>query len=176
MSDNLHFTITDGSGPAIVTLIAHLDSTIGSEAGSNTNNYNMSDQFILGGSACWGSATGLGFQPCGSQNDGFLTSSFTNQSATGFDFTGTFQLTNGATDPVFAALNVDCSGGANCDFSNTAAFSLSLPSDVTFTSDSGVLFSQTGAAATPEPGSFGMAAAALLGVVVRRRRRAKNRR
>jgi len=177
MSDNLHFTITNGASSAIVTFHADLDGTIGLEAGSNANNYNIMDEFILGGSGCWGSATGLGFQPCGSQNFGFLTSSFTNQSATGFDFTGTFQVTNGATDGFFAALNVDCQGGAACDFSNTASYSLSLPSNVTFTSDSGVLFSQTGTtAATPEPGTFGAVGVALLGAVALLRRSAKSRR
>jgi len=176
MSDNVHFAITDTASSAIVTFHAHLGGALGSQAGSNTNNYNIQDQFILGGSGCWGSATGLGDGPCGSQNFGFLTSSFTNQSATGFDFTGTFQVTNGATDPFFAALNVDCSGGATCDFSHTAEFSLSLPSDVTFTSDSGVLFSQTAAVGTPEPGTFGLVAAAFLGVMVQRRRLANRQR
>ena len=172
MSDNVHFTITDAASSAIVTLHAHLGGAITPE-GTSGDNYNILDQFILGGSGCWGSATGLGAQPCLSQNFGFLTSSFTNQSATGFDFTGTFQVTNGATDPFFAALNVDCQGGTNCDFSHTASFSLTLPSDVTFTSDSGVLFSQNPVAATPEPGMFGLAAMALLCMVVLRRRSAK---
>ena len=174
MSDNVHFTITDGALSAIVTLVAHLDGTIAMEAGANDQSYNISDQFILGGSACWESISGLGDGPCGSQNFGFLTSSFSNQSATGFDFTGTFQVTNGTTDPFFAALQTDCSGGTNCDFSNTASFSLSLPSDVTFTSDSGVLFSQSGVVATPEPGTLGALTAAFLGVIVRKRRSAKS--
>ena len=172
MSDNLHFTITGPASSAIVTFHAHLDGGIGLEAGAAPN-YNILDEFILGGVGCWGSATGLGAQPCLSQNAGYLTSSFSNQSATGFDFTGTFQVTNGATDAFLAALNVDCSGGVLCDFSNTAAFSLTLPSNVTFTSDSGVLFSQNPVAATPEPGMFGLAAMALLCMVVLRRRSAK---
>ena len=95
MSDNVHFTITDAANSAIVTLHAHLGGAITPE-GTSGDNYNIFEQFILGGSGCWGSATGLGAQPCLSQNFGFLTSSFTNQSATGFDFTGTFQVTNGA--------------------------------------------------------------------------------
>lgn len=175
MADTLHFTITDAATSAIVTFNAHLGGTISLE-GTSGDNYSISDQFILGGSGCWGSATGLGFQPCLSQNFGFLTSSFFNQSASGFDFTGTFQVTNGASLPFFAGLNADCSGGATCNFSNTASFSLSLPADVTFTSDSGVLFTQTpGGATTPEPGTFGVAAAALLGVGILRRRAKRQR-
>jgi hypothetical protein len=167
-SDNLHFTVTNASS-ATLTLHAHLDGQLG--LSGNSPNYSILEQFGLGGSGCWGSATGLGFQPCLSQNFGFLTSSFTNQSATGFDFTGTFQVTNGATDPFFAALQIDCSGGATCNFSNTASFSLTLPSNVTFTSDSGVLFTQT--SSTPEPATFGVAGAALLCVGALRRRSAK---
>jgi hypothetical protein len=153
---------------------AHLDGSIGLEAGAS-GNYSAQEEFILGGHGCWGSATGLGAQPCSSQNFGFLSSSFTNQSATGFDFTGTFQVANGDTDPFLGTLDVDCLGGALCDFSNTASFSLSLPSDVTFTSDSGVLFTQP-AAAAPEPATFIMGAAGLLCIGSARRRRLNSRR
>ncbi len=142
--DVVHFAITDSAASAVVTLKAHLDGSISSEAGSNANNFNIQDNFILGGSGCWESLTGVGFAPCGAQNFGFLTSSFTNQAANGFDFTGTFLVNNGTVDPFFAALQTDCQGGANCDFSNTASFSLTLPSDVTMSSDSGVLFTQIG--------------------------------
>jgi hypothetical protein len=169
MSDNIHFTITNGASSAIVTMHAHLDGVIGFE-GTTAQNYNIQDSFTLGGTSCWESLTGLGISQCTSSN--FLTSSFSNQSASGFDFTGTFQVTNGVTDPFNASLQTSCQGGALCDFANTASFSLSLPSNVKFTSDSGVLFSSA-STATPEVGTFLMAGVTLLGVGLFRRRNAR---
>jgi hypothetical protein len=113
----------------------------------------------------------LGFADRTGRRTFWLTSSFTNQTATGFDFTGTFNFTDGMSGLFLAALQLNCGGGALCDFNSTASFSLTLPSDVTFTSDSGVLFSQQGAAA-PEPASlaFGGASLAVLGILRRRRK------
>ena len=169
--DSLTFNVS-GGGSAQITVNAHLDGTIGFTAGSSANNYSIQEQFALGGSGCWGSATGLGFAPCGSQNFGFGGPLFTSQSATGFDFSGTFTVNDGQTLPFYAALDADCSGGANCNFSNTALFSLTLPSNVTYTSDSTVLFTQPVTA--PEPGSLGVIGAGVLAVGVLRRRIGKH--
>lgn len=169
--DTLHYTITDAAPSAVGTFHAHLDGSIGLEGGNG--NYSLTDSFIFGpGSGCWGSQTGLTPGPCGSQNYGWLTSSFSNQTATGFDFTGTFSITDGSSGLFLAALQLGCSGGALCDFSNTASFSLTVPSNVTWTSDSGVLFSQQ-QSAVPEPATFGIAGLALaaLGILKRRSRR-----
>jgi hypothetical protein len=170
IEDTLHYSITDDATSAIGTFHAHLDGIIGLESG--LGNYGISETFLFAGaSGCWQSDTGTGFQPCGSQNFGWLTSSFTNQTATGFDFTGTFSITNGMSGLFLAGLQMNCGGGALCDFSNTASFSLDLPSDVTFTSDSGVLFTQS-ANSVPEPATFVIAGAALtiLGVLKRKTR------
>ena len=176
--DTLHFTITDGAPSAIVTIHAHLDGTIASE-GLNTFGYTLMDQFSLGGgSACWDSAGGVsgsGFGLCGSQNFGFSNPTFTNQTATGFDFTGTFSVTNGEASVLFAALQADCQNGAACDFSHTSTLSLSLPSDVTFTSASGVLFTQS-QTAVPEPSSSVPLLAAMFAIGLAARRRAAARR
>jgi hypothetical protein len=170
IEDTLHYTISDAAPSAIGTFHAHLDGVIGLESGFG--NYGISETFLFGGaSGCWQSDTGTGFQPCGAQNYGWLTSSFTNQTASGFDFTGTFNITNGMSGLFLAGLQMNCGGGALCDFSNTASFSLTLPSDVTFSSDSGVLFSQQ-ASSVPEPATFICAGAALtlLGVLRRRKK------
>ena len=175
--DTLHFIITDTATSAIGTFQAHLDGVIGLESDfeGSFGNYSVSESFLFGGgSGCWGSQTGLTPGPCGSQNFGWLTSSFSNQTASGFDFTGTFTITNGMSSLFLAGLSETCSGGALCDFSNTASFSMILPSDVTWTSDSGVLFSQQQTAPTPEPGTFGMAGVVLTAVGILRRRIRRN--
>jgi hypothetical protein len=166
IEDNVHFAINNGAGSATFQFNAHLSGSLG-VLGFNS----IQDQFSLGGSGCWDSQNGS-FGPCGSGNFGWITSSFTNLTAHGFDFTGTFSVTNGQVLPFSADLQAVCSQGAQCDFSNTALFSLTLPSNLTFTSDSGVLFTQPpGGATTPEPGTFGVIAVGLLTVGVLRRRR-----
>ena len=171
--DTLDFTITDGAPSANVTIFAHLDGTIESQ-GLNTFSYSVTDQFrIGGGSVCWGSSGGTapnGFGPCGSQNFGFVNPTFTNQTATGFDFSGTFSVTNGESSVLFAALQADCQNVALCDFSHTSALSLSLPSDVTFTSASGVLFTQSNTA-VPEPSTDALLLTVVFGIGLSARRR-----
>jgi hypothetical protein len=90
----------------------------------------------------------------------------TNESAGGFDFSGTVNVTNGQAIPLSMLLQLNCIGGETCDFSHTAAVSFSLPSDVTFTSDSGVLLTQTVASAVPEPASFALIGAGLAALAV----------
>ena len=144
LEDTLHFTITNGASSAIVTFHVHMQGTVGLEGGATTPGYGTNTTWTIGpGVGCWQSQAGgygSGFQPCTSGNGGFLTSSFSNQSATGFDFTGTFSVTNGQANTFFATLQADNSGGAFND--ETASYSLSLPSNLTVTSDSGVLFTQ----------------------------------
>ena len=62
--------------------------------------------------------------------------------------------------PVDLKLSLFCQG-ANCDYSHTGTLSLNLPSDVTFTSASGVFLMQP-AAAAPEPASWLLSVAGLL--------------
>jgi len=170
--DTLHFAITDAAPSAIVTFHAHLDGIASLEA-LGVGNYNVLEQWGLGGLGCWqtlGGGSGNGFGPCAAQNGGYLSSGFTNQTATGFDFTGTFAVNNGFSTLFNASIQENC-GSALCDFSSTASFSLTLPSDVRLTTDSGVLFSQPGTSAAPEPATFGVVAAAavILGILRRRK-------
>ncbi len=93
-------------------------------------------------------------------------------------FTGTFTLI-GSSEDVFTSLsaNLNCSagvgGGTTCDYGNVA-ISLQLPSDVSFTSDSGV-FLNGGAitAPVPEPQTWALMVGglALMGCAISRRRR-----
>jgi hypothetical protein len=67
-------------------------------------------------------------------------------------------------------LNIDCRLGANCDASNTAAFSFgALPTGLSFTSSSGSFL--TGASAVPEPSTWAMLGTSLLCVGFLRRRK-----
>ena len=103
---------------------------------------------------------------------GWNSTDFTNQAATGFDFTGTLSVTNGELLLVGMGLSRAPRGGASSDFSNTASIGVSLPGNASFTSDSGVFLTQS-PVATPEPAMFVFAAIAMavMGLVgwIRRR-------
>lgn len=171
--DTSHFSITDFASSAVGTFHAHLDGSIGLQSNASPN-YSVNETWGFGPAGaigCWSSATGLGFGPCLAGNGGnWLTSSFSNQSATGYDFTGTFTITDGMSGLFYATMQMNCQGGALCDFSNTASFSLTLPSDVQLTSDSGVLFTQPQSSA-PEPGTIVVVGTALTIVGLLRRRK-----
>ncbi len=143
--DGVHFKITDGASSAPVAVDVHLGGTLGG-GGSYSNTFGL---------------TFGGFLSYTMQNGAFVpnlggwvgTPSLTHESVTGFDFSGTIDVTNGESLPLLMTLQLTCTSGESCDFSHTAALSFVLPQDVTFTSDSGVLLTQTGGSPVPEPGS-----------------------
>jgi len=87
---------------------------------------------------------------------------FTNTSQGGFNYSGTIYVTNGEAIGLTSALALACVSSEVCDFSHTAALSFVLPGDVTFTSDSGVLLTQTGGSTAPEPASYALLGAGFL--------------
>jgi hypothetical protein len=90
-------------------------------------------------------------------------------------FTGSFDLIGSSIqlNPDFQLL-VGCRAGAQCDYGNTAKFRfVDLPSNVSFTSDSGVfLANMSPVSAVPEPETYTlmMAGLSLMGWVARRRK------
>ena len=85
---------------------------------------------------------------------GWVSSTFSSQTASLVQFTGVFDLVGSATTlPLLLSLQTDASNGDMADFSHTSRVGLILPSNVTFTSDSGVLLTSNGTT-TPEPSTF----------------------
>ncbi len=93
--------------------------------------------------------------------------SYINQSATGFDFTGTTNVTAGNATAINLLFSTTCGAGMICDYRNTATVTLSMPTGGAFSSDSGVFL--TGGASTPEPITWAMTAAGLIAIGIRRR-------
>jgi hypothetical protein len=160
MVDVLHFTV-GGGGSAAITIHIHVDGTV-DLSGPNNPSFIMNsivDIGGIGGDGYFYQATQNGFavstNPFAPGNFGG-TASFTNESTTGFDFTATYQVSNGQSVGVNLDLQLESVDDAIANFMNTDTFSLSLPSNVSFTSDSGVFLTgnATTGGAVPEPGSI----------------------
>jgi len=104
-------------------------------------------------------------------NQFWVSTSITSESPDSFIFSGVYALT-GASDPlaIQMLLSETCTGNASCDVSHTGAVTFDLPSNVTFTSASGV-FLTAPTTATPEPSYSVLAGIGLLGLIVFARRR-----
>jgi hypothetical protein len=104
---------------------------------------------------------------------GWVSSTIVSQSPSSFIFDGVYAL-DGATATVPVLLSLQCVIQAgSCGYADTAAISFTLPSNVSFTSDSGVFLTHATTAA-PEPAFWPVFAGALLviTVVAAKRRRA----
>jgi len=92
---------------------------------------------------------------------GFRDMSLTNATVSGFDWSGVLAVSDGESVSFYLNQGGQVFSGASADFSNTLQFSfLNLPSDVTFTSDSGVFL--TGG--VPEPSIWAMMLTGFLGL------------
>jgi hypothetical protein len=164
IQDLLQFAV-GGTGSDTITFGLSLDGSVASAYGLD---YSMLVQENFGTAFEYWDA-GSAAPPNTSPTSGWNTALFTNNSETGFNFTGTMTVTNGETVPILFLEQLECVDGTVCDFSNTTQMSLILPSDVTYTSASGVFLTQT--AATPEPSSLMLFGSGIAAVLCARRRR-----
>jgi PEP-CTERM motif len=152
MSDVLTFDIPTGS--ATITLGYSLDGLL--SFGADFGSYTQTLEYSIG-SAQMSWQNGASFEGPGTPTDsatGFTGFTFTNQTPGGFQFEGTFTVTDGEVLDMAFFQQITCGGGAVCDFSNTGQMALDLPTGDSFTSNSGVFLTQTDASSAPEPGSL----------------------
>ena len=105
------------------------------------------------------------------QTGGWLTDSVTQNAPGDFTFNATYDLTGASQDlGINEYLEAGCGAGTACDYAHTATVSFTLPSNVSFTSDSGVFLSHPNG--VPEPAAWALMLVGLggLGSVLRRSR------
>jgi hypothetical protein len=142
-----------GPGTGVVTVQARLDGTV-----TGTNLANILEQFVFGGLFDFNIMCNAG--ACTFNHDingvvppaGWLSYSFSNESASGFDFVGSFNVTNGQVFNAAIDLFVQTDRDEQADFLHSASI-VSLDYDhnlISLTSDSGVFLS------TPVPAAGGL--------------------
>ncbi|MGI4881129.1 MAG: PEPxxWA-CTERM sorting domain-containing protein [Janthinobacterium lividum] len=186
ISDELHFTAAPGATASTVTAIG-VTFTVGGTFHPNGSNDNSSGPteagdfngtLTLGGRAAnfsFANNSTTGFTTIGTFYQyplAFETGSWTHDAAnTSATFTGIYYFTGASIDAaVTLGVNFGCDNGLTCDFSNTLSFS--LPTGVSYTSDSGVFLTAGATGAIPEPTSWALLVAGfgIVGLAARRRR------
>ncbi len=180
MQDHLTFQVASG-GTADITVTAHLDGFFtvtdpvygfaGQTMSLNIGGAHFTElggQLNNGGGTYHGHNGASGFGP----PYGWVSYSFSNETPTGFDFTGILAVSDGERTTFNLGLDLDCAGGS-CGFTRTGTVGLVLPQNVTFTSDSGVFLAGNGVTPVPEPETWALmlAGLGLLGNFARRRQR-----
>ena len=173
--DGLHFTVVGANSATVteigVTFIVH--GAISTDAQFGSSEYFTSS--LSFGNASFHSTVQANLSgdrpPAYTFSDGqsnWASFGYTENSAEEIIFNGLYEFTGETADiGISATLDASCGDGFNCDFSHTGAISFTLPSDVTFTSDSGVFLTDA-----PEPGSLVLLSTGLgLAALPRRRRR-----
>lgn len=176
LQDLIHFTV-NGAGATTVTPIVvswELDGSIGIFPGGAGTAYEEAASYLVFGTGGVASDVFLVdgiptiYAP-GSGAGGWASFYYTANTENQVRFYGVYDLMGpSATVAVNEKLSANGQGGGWADFGNTSQVGLILPSNVTYTSDSGVFLT----AATPEPASWALGGLglALLGGLSRRKR------
>jgi hypothetical protein len=174
--DLLHFNVA-GAGPGTMTIIGlsfHVHGGMDAFTPAGDSHGGLTSVFELGGGFFEGSvysgpnAYTPTFSEAG-QTGGRLTDSVTQNAPGDFTFNATYGLTGASQDLGIAEyLEAGCGDGTACDYAHTGTVAFTLPSNVTFTSDSGVFLTQ----GVPEPATWAMMLIGVggLGAVLRQRR------
>lgn len=189
LADRVTFHVPNG-GTAVVDVLVNMDGTVTGAGPSLSGSVGTSMAFSLGGvfqyySAIYGGYSTSGFGGSSGysppQGWGPPGTSEADQSSyytgwttpTGFSFDGKLYVTDGQTFNLDMFLQTTVEGGATADFLDPVQLSFGLPSDVSFTSASGVLLT---ANVVPEPSTWAMMLAGFagLGFAVHRKAKAAN--
>jgi hypothetical protein len=161
LNDTLTFTIL-GAGPTTVTDITVNYTLDGTDSVGPIALYNQTDSLFFG-------AALTEFYSDTAQS--WTSANFISSGPNNGVFQGVYALVGSTVVvPLTLSLVVDCEDGCTADFSHTGLLGLSLPSNVSFTSASGVFLT----ASAPEPSSWVMmlmgGAGVILGVTRRRKK------
>jgi len=169
LSDRLHFTL-HGANSALITVNFTIDGKFvptSSYAGGG-----LLTSLQLGGVAHFNlNQVGLGTPTVASDSSGWVSGSWITATPSLAQFQGTYQLNGPSVDLALVLTTLaQCGDGMTCNFLDTGSISLGLPSNVSFTSDSGVFLT---AAQTPLPAALPLFATGLggLGLLSWRRNR-----
>ncbi|UAK24216.1 PEPxxWA-CTERM sorting domain-containing protein [Sphingomonas nostoxanthinifaciens] len=176
IADTLHFAVAGASSATVtpITVTFTIDGTFKAGGGDSlgefygTMVFGSSDaQYYFVNDAASGFATTGTFSTYPSAYPGIWTY---NSDYTEASYTESYNLVGDATDIAFS-LNgsFNCYTGAICDFGNTAKVGLVLPTGTTYTSDSGVFLSASGAVPETATWALMLCGFGLVGGALRRR-------
>ncbi len=171
LKDSLTFDVA-GANSSTVTDIGVTFTVDGNVTYANGSGAELTDSMLFGGANIDYVYDSAGTDPNHIvEVGGWASYNVVSESADSFIFSGVYALT-GASDQLTTQflLSLQCQGDASCDVSHTGAMSFTLPSNVTFTSASGVFLTQPLTTATPEPSYAGLLGLGFVGTIILARR------